>query len=169
MLGLPHNQNWLADYDPMWPIAFEEERIRLSDALTGVVHQIEHYGSTSIPGMRAKPILDIMIGLADLAQWSLCKTPLEAIGYDYAAHGGVPGHFIFGRGRSTQDRTHLVHLVQHNGESWVSSLAFRDRLRQDVGFRELYLACKEAAATACPEGRSRYNQHKSDFFSQDQH
>lgn len=70
VLGLKHNTNVLVDYDPQWPVEFAAEHQRISVALGGLAKEIEHYGSTSVPGMRAKPILDIIIGLAPLSD---CK------------------------------------------------------------------------------------------------
>jgi GrpB-like predicted nucleotidyltransferase (UPF0157 family) len=67
MLGPKHGTNALADYDPGWAEAFNEEHRRLAAALAGVALGIEHYGSTAVPGMRAKPILDILVGVAPLS------------------------------------------------------------------------------------------------------
>src|SRR5215210_8407104 len=99
MLGLKKNLNLLVEYNPLWETAFIEERNRLASALGDIANGIEHYGSTSVSGMRAKPILDILVGVTPLDDWAKCKAPLEALGYDYAPNAGVPGHHIFGRGR----------------------------------------------------------------------
>jgi GrpB-like predicted nucleotidyltransferase (UPF0157 family) len=93
MLGLKHNLNLLVDYDPDWPLAFFEEKMKISEMC------IERYGSTAVPGMRAKPILDILVGVNPIDDWKKCRAPLEGLGYDYAENAGVPGHYIFGRGR----------------------------------------------------------------------
>src|ERR1700722_8733553 len=111
MLGLKHNVNFLVDYDPHWEIDYIEERQRIEAALGSLVIGIEHYGSTSVKSMRAKPILDIMVGVDPLDNWKECTAPLEKLGYDYAAHAGVPEHYIFGRGRDSTERTHLVHII----------------------------------------------------------
>jgi GrpB-like predicted nucleotidyltransferase (UPF0157 family) len=164
MLGLKHGVNLLVDYDPEWPIAFEQERSRISSALKNIALGIEHYGSTAVEGLRAKPILDIMVGVARLDDWIHCKLPLEKLGYDYAENAGVPDHFVFGRGRDHSERTHLVHVVEFNGESWRSNLRFRDALRRDGNLRAEYLAVKEYAVDLAPEGRARYNELKHSFF-----
>lgn len=164
MLGLKHNTNILVDYDPEWPAEFASERVRLAQALGPLAKGIEHYGSTSVPEMRAKPILDIIIGLDPLSDWQACHDPLLTLGYDYAAHAGVPGHHIFGRGRDSTERTHLVHLVQFGGYSWVSNLALRDALRTDPQLRREYLAIKEKAVVDAPDSRARYNERKRDFI-----
>ena len=122
MLGLKHGINHLVDYDPAWPVAFEEERARIVAAVGDLARGIEHYGPTAVEGLRAKPILDILLGVSPLVAWIECKLPLEGLGYDYAEHAGVPGHFIFGRGRDRSERTHLVHVVEFNGDSWRTNL-----------------------------------------------
>jgi GrpB-like predicted nucleotidyltransferase (UPF0157 family) len=164
MIGLKHNQNLLVDYDPEWPFLFEEEKDRLQSVLLGIPRGIEHYGSTAVPGLRAKPIVDILIGILPLNDWVGCRQPLASLGYDYAEHAGVPGHYIFGRGRDLSERTHLVHIVEFNGPSWRFNLAFRDALRADRTLREKYLIAKQAASTLAPEGRAKYNELKQAFF-----
>ena len=66
MLGLKHGQNLLVNYDPGWRNAFLEEKKRLQSALAGVQEGIEHFGSTSVEGLRAKPVLDILVGVSPL-------------------------------------------------------------------------------------------------------
>ena len=156
-LGLKANLNLLVAYDPLWPVAFEEERLCLAEALGPVAKGIEHYGSTAVPGLCAKPILDIMVGISPLSEWERCKPALEALGYDYAEGAGVPGHHIFGRGPDRTERTHLVHLVEYQRESWRGSLASRDALRRDASLRESYAQEKERAAAAAPQSRAAYN------------
>jgi GrpB-like predicted nucleotidyltransferase (UPF0157 family) len=161
-LGLAHNQNRLVSHDPRWPAAFEAERERVALALGSAALGIEHYGSTAIPDMPAKPILDILVGIAELEHWKACHQPLLALGYDYAEHPGVPGHHIFGRGRNSSERTHLLHVVEFGGESWRSNLAFRDALRGDASLREQYRALKTEAVAMAPEGRGAYNALKAE-------
>lgn len=164
MLGLKNGTNALVDFDPAWADAFDRERERLAAALVGIALGIEHYGSTAVPGMRAKPILDILVGVTPLSNWQLCHDPLLALGYDYAERAGVPGHYIFGRGRDATERTHLVHVVEHLGPSWNSNLALRDALREDEVLRRAYIAEKERAVAAAPVGRGKYNELKSAFI-----
>jgi GrpB-like predicted nucleotidyltransferase (UPF0157 family) len=160
-LGLRHNENRLVPYDPRWDADFVQEQQRLATALANIALGIEHYGSTAIEGLPAKPILDILVGVRPLGRWMECHAPLIALGYDYAEHAGVPGHHIFGRGRDVSERTHLIHVVEHGGESWTSNLAFRDALRRDGDLRARYLALKQSAMAAAPEGRAAYNALKS--------
>jgi GrpB-like predicted nucleotidyltransferase (UPF0157 family) len=165
MLGLKKNLNLLVDYNPLWEAAFIEERKRLAEALGTIAKGIEHYGSTAVPGMRAKPILDVLVGVSPLDDWPRCRVPLEALGYDYAANAGVPGHHIFGRGRDSTERTHLVHVVEFLHGEWCSNLALRDALRRDERLRAEYLAVKERALMASPTGRVKYNELKGPFLA----
>jgi len=165
MLGLKKNLNFLVDYDPLWESAFIEERERIAGALGNVAKGIEHYGSTAVPGMRAKPILDILVGVNPLDDWAKCRVPLEGLGYDYAANAGISGHHIFGRGRDSTERSHLVHVVEFLGEEWLTNLALRDTLRGDDCLRARYVEVKERAAAASPEGRVRYNDLKGPFLA----
>jgi GrpB-like predicted nucleotidyltransferase (UPF0157 family) len=164
-LGLKANLNLLVAYDPLWPVAFEDEKVRLAKVLGPVAKRIEHYGSTAVPGLCAKPILDIMVGIAPLSEWERCRPALEALGYDYAEGAGIPEHYIFGRGRDRMERTHLVHVVEYQGESWRGSLAFRDALRRDASLRESYAQEKERAAAAAPGNRAAYNLQKGAFIT----
>jgi GrpB-like predicted nucleotidyltransferase (UPF0157 family) len=164
MLGLKHNINFLVDYDPVWESAFLEEKEHIGGALGAIAKGIEHYGSTAVPGMRAKPILDILVGVSPISDWDKCRSPLESLGYDYAANAGVPGHYIFGRGRDSSERTHLVHVVEFLGHEWRINIALREALRRDPSLRTRYIEEKERAAGAAPEGRARYNELKRPFL-----
>jgi GrpB-like predicted nucleotidyltransferase (UPF0157 family) len=165
LLGLKNDVNLLADYDPSWGDDYAEEKARLDVALGDVAKAIEHFGSTSVPGMRAKPILDIIVGVSPFKDWERCKAPLESLGYDFVANAGIPRHYIFGRGHDLTERTHILHIVDYDTEEWSLNLAFRDALRTDAALRAKYLAEKERAAAAAPEGRARYTALKSSFIS----
>lgn len=169
MIGLKHNQNFLADYDPAWPLLFEQEKVRLQHALADIPRAIEHFGSTAIAGLPAKPIIDILIGLLPLTDWAQCKQPLESLGYDYAEHAGVPAHYIFGRGRDLTERTHLIHIVAFDGPSWRFNLAFRDLIRANQNLIEEYLIVKQTAVDLAPVGRAKYNDLKKAFFDKVNH
>ncbi|WP_052951820.1 GrpB family protein [Devosia soli] len=166
MLGLKHGVNYLVDYQTCWKLEFEAESRRIKAALGKLAKGVEHYGSTAVEGMRAKPILDILVGVEPLELWKECFGPLESLGYDYAEHAGVPGHFVFGKGRDKSERTHLLHIVQFEGPSWSSNLQLRDALRQDEHLRERYVAAKEAAIASAPTGRVQYNELKRAFIDE---
>lgn len=165
MLGLKHGVNLLVDYDPQWPSDFAAEKQRLQAALGDIALGIEHGGSTAVPGLRAKPILDIYVGIYTLDEWVKCKGPLETLGYDYAAHAGIPNDFVFGRGRDNSERTHLVHVVEYQGELWRNVLAFRNALRADETLAAEYTAIKQRAVAQAPVNRARYTEIKGPFIA----
>ncbi len=164
MLGLKRTDNYLVEYCDEWPRIFLKESARISKVLNGLPHQIEHYGSTSVPGMPAKPILDLLLGIPDLDIFDEYRVRLESLCYDYAANAGVTDHYIFGRGKHPDERSHLLHIVVLDGNAWNEALAFRDRLRQDEELRKLYLDAKEKSCKRAPRGRVQYNELKQKLF-----
>jgi len=166
MLGLPNNKNCLVAYSDEWPRHFAAEQQVLAAAFDRLPHVIEHIGSTSVPGMRAKPILDLMVGIPHLGDFIRHQSALEALGYQFAPHAGVPGHHIFGRGRDATERTHILHLVELNSPYWHAPLEFRNALRDDSSLRMKYAEVKELAAQQAPDSRARYNELKARFFEE---
>jgi GrpB-like predicted nucleotidyltransferase (UPF0157 family) len=102
-LGLEQEVNRLVDPNPLWARAFAEEAARILTAVGEKALAIEHYGSTAVPNLRAKPIIDLQIGVADIDHGLLFIEPMASLGYDYAGGQGIPDHHIFGKGRA---RTH---------------------------------------------------------------
>jgi GrpB-like predicted nucleotidyltransferase (UPF0157 family) len=158
--GLTHGTVRLVEWTPRWAELFEVEAERLSEALGDLAIAIEHYGSTSVPGLVAKPLLDILVGGPDATDPLPYIAALTPLGYDYAPHAGVPEHLVFGRGTA---RTHLLHAVRYGGKAWRRGLAFRDALRADPKLREEYAALKRGLAERHAADRSRYTDAKSAF------
>jgi GrpB-like predicted nucleotidyltransferase (UPF0157 family) len=161
-LGLAPNENRLVPYDRAWPELYVQEAGRLAVALGSLIVDVQHYGSTAVPQIRAKPIIDILVGVRSFADGLVCRAPLEAMGYDHAEHAGVPGHHVFGRPRNRQ---FLVHVVEHGSVHWTRPLAFRDFLRADDVAKLEYEEGKLEAARAAPEGRAAYNEHKGPLIA----
>ncbi|HLZ82357.1 MAG TPA: GrpB family protein [Caulobacteraceae bacterium] len=159
-LGLEQGVNRLVEYNSLWPLAFAEEAARIKAALGDRALAIEHYGSTSVPGLRAKPIIDLQIGVADIRDGLRFIEPMAGLGYDYAGDQGIPEHHIFGRGEA---RTYLAHVVVYEGPQWFRSLRFRDRLRHEPDVRAAYerLKLKLAASAAT---RGDYTAGKTPFI-----
>src|SRR6266850_5909242 len=104
MLGLENNLVRLIEYTPLWADLYREEEEQIMAAIGHLIIDLQHIGSTSIPGIKAKPILDMMAGVAQLDKALVCQAPLEAIGYDYIAQAGIANDYVFGKGVA---RTHL--------------------------------------------------------------
>jgi GrpB-like predicted nucleotidyltransferase (UPF0157 family) len=135
--------------------------MRIAETLGPLARAIEHYGSTAVPGLPAKPILDLLVGTDQFGDPVPFVTRLAPLGYEYASWAGVPGHQVFGRGRP---RTHLLHLVPFGGPAWQRALGFRDRLRADSTLRDEYAALKHALAERYPTDRAQYTAEKASFI-----
>jgi GrpB-like predicted nucleotidyltransferase (UPF0157 family) len=160
-LGLEKGKVALTEADSRWPVLYDAEKKRLLGAIGTLVIAIEHFGSTSIPGIRAKPILDILVGLPDFAAGTSLVGPMASLGYDYIGTDMVPGDHLFGLG---QPRLHLVHAVPHNGEHWTRNLRFRDRLRADTSLAVAYEALKMELAVRFADRRAEYTAAKKTFI-----
>ena len=116
------------DYDPHWPAAFEAEANCLLNALGALALRIDHNGSTSIPGLGAKPIIDIQISVVALRPLAEYEERLGTLGYVHVAHPDDSFCPFFHRPRRWP-HTHHVHLVEAGGAEERRTLAFRDYLR----------------------------------------
>jgi GrpB-like predicted nucleotidyltransferase (UPF0157 family) len=151
----------IAEYDSRWPSLYEEERDRIVDVLGDVVLDIQHVGSTAVPGLGAKPIIDIMVAVADLAVIEECIQPLEALGYEFQGEAGVPGRLFFGKG---VPRTHHVHMVEQEGDVWKNALLFRDFLRANPEEANQYHQLKRQLAARFGADREAYTEAKTEFI-----
>src|SRR6266404_7166187 len=112
-------------YKSGWQIRFLEERDQLQASIGEYVLDIQHIGSTSIPRMSAKPILDIGIAITNFEDGVRCIQPMEKLGYTYKGENGISRRHYFVKGAP---RTHHVHMVELESEDWRSHLLFRDYL-----------------------------------------
>ena len=149
----------LVDYDPLWPARFEEERERLQPLLPGA--EIHHMGSTAVPGMPAKPVIDLIALVEDL------DAPIPALrsagGYEYPEdyNATLPRRRWLCR-PSAAYRTHHLHLVDDPAEL-DRRLRFRDRLRADAALAAEYAALKRELAARFRNEREAYTQAKRAF------
>jgi GrpB-like predicted nucleotidyltransferase (UPF0157 family) len=119
----------LVPYDPQWPAEFDAERDRLEVAMGSLAVRIDHHGSTSVPGLAAKPIIDIQISVRSLVPLSAYATPLQDLGYTHRPHADDAWSPYFFKPAS-KPHTHHVHVVEADGEPELRTLAFRDFLRE---------------------------------------
>jgi GrpB-like predicted nucleotidyltransferase (UPF0157 family) len=160
-LGLESGKVRLVASQKEWPVLFEREKQRLLPAIGGFILGIEHFGSTAIPGILAKPILDILVGLPDFAAGVRLIEPLQNLGYDYVGTEMVPDDHLFGLGVA---RTHLLHGVVHGGYHWTRNLRFRDRLRAEPALAADYEALKVDLSTRFADNRAQYTAAKKSFI-----
>jgi len=161
MLGLPDGRVVLVGYCDDWPRLFEEERAALSDALGGRAECIEHVGSTAVPGLPAKPVLDIAVAVEKLSVVQSFVGPLAELGYTYRGEYGLPGRLFFTKGSPV---THHVHAVERGSEHWRVWRRFRDYLRSHVDECARYAAVKLDLAERYASDRDAYTQSKSEYI-----
>jgi GrpB-like predicted nucleotidyltransferase (UPF0157 family) len=157
----------IVSYDPRWPNAFEAEAVRLREALGPLALRIDHNGSTSIPGLAAKPIIDIQISVALLQPIAAYGAALQAIGYVQVPDRDDSFCPFFHR-PSQWPHTHHVHVVQNGGAEEGRTLAFRDYLREHGEVAREYEQLKRDLATQLApsdrESREAYARAKTDFI-----
>lgn len=162
-LGLESKTVRVVPYDPRWPTLFEVEATRIADAVAAArlpALTLEHVGSTAVPGLAAKPILDIAAGYPGDIVYSTYIAVIASLGYVYRGDGGVPGREFFRRGEL---RSHHLHLVEYNGIRWRHYVRFRDALRSDAMIRDAYAALKYDLALRYPRDREAYTVGKAEF------
>lgn len=151
-------------YDPVWPSRFVEEKDRLHD-LFPFIRDIQHIGSTAIPGLQAKPIIDLLAGVDSMDTVEALVPPLTGIGYLYLPEQNLilPDRRWLMRQKDGH-RTHHLHLVVHNGPEWQRLIAFRDALLHDTELRQRYALLKSDLAERVGHDRDTYTRSKSDFI-----
>lgn len=160
----------LVEYDPEWPALFEQERRRILDVAGEYIEDVQHVGSTSVPALGAKPVIDIMIGLRDFALVERCIGPLEALGYEYLGENGIPDRHFFRNppGQSWEGRKFNVHMVKKGDYEWRRHILFRDYLRAHLEAAQEYYALKQALAARYadnPDAYMLYPDAKTDFVA----
>ena len=157
-LGLESGVVRIAEYDARWPQLFISERQRILDRCGALGLRLEHIGGTSIPGMCAKPVVDIAAGRRHDTSTEDCVAALNQVGYEHRGERGVPGREFFLRG---QPRQYHLHLVEETGPLWRDYLAFRDYLRAQAETARYLADLKRVLAGRFPHDREAYLNAKS--------
>ncbi|MEI2266431.1 GrpB family protein [Erwinia sp. CGal63] len=152
----------LAEYNPDWPVLFASEAKAIKAVLGANAINIYHIGSTAVPGMIAKPVIDILLQVADLAALTQAN-PLTTLHYQARGEYGIVGRRYFIKGDSV--RTHHLHAFATDDANIVRHLAFRDFLRANPAAAAEYSEIKRHAARACNNNGSLYARLKSPFLA----
>lgn len=159
-----HDMIELVPYDPVWPSAFAREAARLKDALGDVLQRLEHIGSTAIPGLTAKPVIDILAIASDVALLDTRSQAFETLGYQVRGEFGIPGRRYFRKDDDIGRRTHHIHAFTVGANEITRHLDFRDYLRAHPAVAEEYRALKESLAAKCGDDPPCYSDGKTDFI-----
>jgi GrpB-like predicted nucleotidyltransferase (UPF0157 family) len=147
-------------YDPHWPGLFDDESHRVANALGHPVVAVEHIGSTAVPGLAAKPVIDMLVGLRALTLPAGAAEAMDELDYEYLGENGIPGRLFFRKGRP---RTHHVHAVLVGSDLWDRHLAFRDYLRAHADEADDYAEFKRRLVRDVDGDRDRYVEGKDAY------
>ena len=158
----PDQQIHIVPYDESWPTRFQQEREILQDVMAlWMSGSIEHIGSTAVPGLAAKPVIDIMAGVESLGVSRGAIPALSKVGYCYFPYRPDSMHWFCKPSPSL--RTHHLHLVPYQSRLWVERLAFRDYLRTHRVAMEEYAELKCQLAEQNRFDREAYTDAKTPF------
>jgi GrpB-like predicted nucleotidyltransferase (UPF0157 family) len=148
----------IVEYDQQWPRLFDLESPQVAEALGAV--RVEHIGSTAVPGLAAKPIIDMLVGLRTLELPASAIDAMHELGYDFLGEHGIPDRLFFRKGRP---RTHHVHAVPVGSDLWDRHLAFRDYLRVHADESRDYAAFKRRLVRDAGGDRDGYLEGKEAY------
>lgn len=156
----------LYEYDPSWPAKFEAARADLSKACGDLVVAIHHIGSTAVPGLVAKPTIDIALVVRSIQEFVSNVRAVEQLGYEYRPTAQFHDEHLFLRRIEDEERTHHLHVVSETCRDLDDWLDFRDKLRSDTEAAGRYAAVKRAAAKRHHADRGAYVEAKSPIVSE---
>jgi GrpB-like predicted nucleotidyltransferase (UPF0157 family) len=162
-LGLSKGVLQFFPYNPIWKKLFEEEQEQIQFAIGNYILDIQHIGSTSIPGIIAKPILDTGIAVNNFEAATVCIKPLEKMGYIYNGESGIPRRHWFAKGEPT---THHIHILEIDSQNWKNHLIFRDYLRQNPKIAKQYTDLKIRLLKQFNGERDAYQNGKKPFIEE---
>jgi GrpB-like predicted nucleotidyltransferase (UPF0157 family) len=165
-LGLSYGQVRLVPSDPRWPAAFQRLAAELRAALGEEAVAVEHVGSTAVPGLAAKPILDLAVGLAPGADPDRAVAKLAPLGWEFRGDKGTEGGLLLVLEDRPAHRVAHLHVVGHGDARWRRYLALRDRLRADPAARAAYARLKQRLAARFAGDRRAYTAAKAAFIAQ---
>ncbi len=153
----------VVDYDPSWPAAYEAEIERLRVVLGDVIVRAHHIGSTAVPGLAAKPVIDVLLEVRDLASLDARDEAMREIGYEPRGEFGIPGRRYYPKGGDR--RTHHVHAFAVGDPHIAEHLTFRDYLRDRPDAAAAYARVKRDAAGKHRHDPEGYVRHKEAFVA----
>ena len=155
-----HEEVKLTPYDPAWEVAFQVERALIAAALGPLAHEIHHIGSTAVPGLPAKPVIDIMVAVEQLDRAVDCIAPLRELDYAFIDYPQNTDRRFFRKGKP---RSHHLHIVAGGSNPLADHLDFRNALRAQPELRQAYSDLKNSLAQAHKDDRATYSENKSAF------
>lgn len=164
MLGLKRGAVTLLPHNPEWLEEFEREKKNILYIIGEKIIDIEHIGSTAIPNIKAKPILDLMIGIKSLDEWAALQPHLETLKYEFRKDlREEQGHILFVKGPEN-NRTHYLKVTEFGSPFWNKQLLFRDYLLNNPTYAKEYQDLKERLLKRSENDRGTYTSGKTEFI-----
>ncbi|QHW30549.1 GrpB family protein [Paenibacillus rhizovicinus] len=160
MLGLPSGSVFLVPWTEQWNTEYQEEAKRITGEIQPHLLAVHHIGSTAVPGLSAKPVIDIAIELPSFEAGLRCVPGLTRIGYAYKGTNILPDRHYFNKG---EPRTHQIHMYRTGSEYLRKQLLFRDYLRKHAAARAGYQQLKEQLIQNNGSDKYAYSDAKTDF------
>lgn len=165
VLGLQRGSVILVESQEEWSNEFASEKKRLLGYLGRMIVAIQHIGSTSVPGLVAKPIIDILVSVLKDVDFVDVKRILESHGYEYRENGSSEEKMLLVKGPA-ENRTHYVHVTHEGSRTWQETISFRNVLRSNRTIRKEYGKLKQRLAALYPFDRPAYTAGKESFIEQ---
>jgi GrpB-like predicted nucleotidyltransferase (UPF0157 family) len=156
----------VVSHQPQWSVEFEQEATAVATALGKNVLAIHHIGSTAIPGIYAKPIIDLLVAVQDLLAVDQQNAAIESLGYEVMGEFGIIDRRFFRKDNPAGIRTHHVHVFASNSPQILRHLAFRDYLIAHPTSAQLYSDLKRALAKQYPQDIQGYMDGKDGFIQE---
>ncbi|MCW4049583.1 MAG: GrpB family protein [Candidatus Bathyarchaeota archaeon] len=155
----------VVEYDPEWPMYYEKEKKLILEAISEYVITIDHIGSTSIPGLGAKPIIDILAGMDSQETADSCLEPLSRIGYDDVTPEPQEDDWYYCLGKGPHSPGVHLHFVKDGCDHWRKHILVRDYLRTHPEICREYYEMKLALVSRYADQREIYTESKSGFIN----
>lgn len=156
----------IVDYDSKWVTLYRDEKRKILGVIGNIAVAVEHIGSTAVPGLAAKPIIDIMAAVRRLIDADKCIEPLRSIGYEYQPQqeDSVPERRFFRKGEPPKEQHYHLHMVEKRSQFWKQHIAFRDYLRTHPETAQRYYELKKELASKYGSDREGYTNAKTSFI-----
>jgi len=155
----------IVPYDPDWPRIFEAEKRLIQATIGCIIRSLEHCGSTSVPGLCAKPIVDVIAGVDGADDADVCKELLQSVGYDDVSPGDNPDwYYCLGKGPHSPG--FHIHIVREGSPHHTKHILFRDWLRTHPADVDAYMELKIRLSKKYRDDRVTYNESKTAFINE---
>ena len=165
IIGLKRGTVRLKKHNPKWKELFEKEKKLLLKKFPDIILEISHGGSTAIPGMPAKPIIDMFTAVKSLKSIESVKKELEKLCYEYRGEEGVPGRILYVKNMrgGREIRTHHLQFVEKGNKEWKNHLLIKNYYLEHPGAVKEYAKLKKELANKYPDNRPLYSEGKQKF------